>query len=87
MIRFPKHNASLWITHNEHTTNYESIAEYLVDVPIEELSVKEKQLCIDTNSIWEMQVYDKTPVGFYKIYSPTFMGLLMKDDEEGYYDG
>lgn len=28
MIKFPKHEASLHLTHNDHGTNYETVEQY-----------------------------------------------------------
>ena len=83
---FPFHKASLHITHNEHKTNYESIEEYTGEISREELSINERAKCIENDSIWELQVYKHTPIGFYKIYSSTFNGLFENLDSDDFKD-
>ncbi len=71
MIKFPRHAASLTLTHNDHKTNYETVAEYCEGghwMPDDDwLSPEQKAKAIATNEMWEMQWYPDTPVGFCKV--------------------
>lgn len=68
-MKFPKHEASLHLTHNEHKSYYRTVAE-----SIEQddhgytdrcwASPEQKQKAIDTNECWVLQWYPNTPVGF-----------------------
>ncbi len=76
---FPYHQASLHITHNNHKAYYDSIEEYLNELNHEDGGRIAQNIideCIEKDSIWELQVYKHTPIGFYNIYSPTFQGLF-----------
>ena len=77
-MKFPKHKASMSITHNEHTTNYESIREYLDSEWFEDESEEDKQECIKAGEIWELQWYPDTPIGFYRVFAPTFEKVVEK---------
>jgi len=70
------------ITHNDHTTSYQTVAESLAEgfewgpKPDDFESPEHMQRCIDTNELWEIQWYPDTPVGFCKVYGPTFEETL-----------
>lgn len=58
----PKHECSLYLTHNEHKSVYESIEHFydkadFVDEP-------EWNKAIAENSVWSLQWYPDTPIGF-----------------------
>lgn len=58
---------SIHITFNEHTTNYETIEQYLSDSIFDRFSDVEpelKQEIIKAGHIVEVQAYPKTPLGF-----------------------
>lgn len=78
----PPHKGSLSIEHNEHTTNYQTVAEYLSDTqwaPSEDewVTPTSKERAIATNSLWTMRVYPNTPVGFYRLAGATLEELLV----------
>jgi len=84
---FPYHKASLHITHNYHKSDYENIADYVAELNHEDgggIAQDIMNECIESNSIWEMQVYKHTPIGFYTIYSATFQGLFSQLEPEDY---
>lgn len=62
----PKYH-QLYITHNEHRTNYETIAEYLNfrRTDGEDFNQEELKKCVELDSLWEIQVYPRTPCSFY----------------------
>lgn len=79
--RLPKHKASLHITHNENTTNYESVEKYIEDLEsrdnhIEWATENSRSRAILTNSIWELHWYPDTPIGFYNVYGATLEEVL-----------
>ena len=58
---------SVHINFNEHTTNYETIEEYLSDSMFDRFNDVESELrqeIIDKGVIVEVQAYPRTPVGF-----------------------
>ena len=78
---FPKHDASLILTHNDHKSYYKTVAQ-----AVEEndhgyrddnwVSPEQKQKAIDTNKCWMLQWYPDTPRGFY-ILSAADLDVLL----------
>ena len=64
---WPKHDASLHLTHNEHKAYYLTVAQAIAEDNhgyCEWVSEEQKQKAIDTNDCWYLQWYPNTPVGF-----------------------
>lgn len=70
MLKFPKHH-QLYITHNEHNTNYEKVSQYLEHYDHIDITEEEKKKCIQLNEIWELQWYPMTPISFYCVAAST----------------
>jgi hypothetical protein len=69
---FPPHHL-LYITHNGHRSNYESINDYLNEDYIKNnISYEEAQKCLESDSIWEIQLYPITPISFFKTIASTY---------------
>jgi len=72
-MKLPRHNGSLYITHNEHINYYVTVDEMIeschpaVDDKDYFVSEEDMQKCIDTNELWELQWYPDSPIGFYKV--------------------
>ena len=70
--------SSLTIAFNdEHACNYvtaqkyaDEFGEYAVDRGWP--SVDEREKALRENSVWSIQWYPKTPIGFYRVYASTF---------------
>lgn len=66
-MKFPEHDASLHLVHNDHKSNYLTVKQA---VEMEDhgtrdwVSEEQKQKAIETNDFWYVQWYPKTPVGF-----------------------
>lgn len=74
----PAHECGLSIEHNEHKVYYESIGEYLGRHEMAE-TWKDKeawQRMMDTDEIWEMQWFPRTPVVSAHVCAPTLSELL-----------
>lgn len=68
-IQWPKHRASLHLTHNDHLSYYRTVKEAIEDSDHGYgddcwVSPEQKQKAIDTNDCWTIQWYPDTPVGF-----------------------
>ena len=66
-MQFPKHEASLRLTHNDHKSYYQTVAESIEagDHGYRDwVSEEQKRKAIDTNECWFVQWYSDTPVGF-----------------------
>ena len=78
---FPEHKCGLYVTHNEHRDYYESIEAYIKDRDVEFESEDEKAKSIATDSLWSIQWYPRTPVGFCIVYASTFEEALRLANE------
>lgn len=83
--QLPEYECSLHISHNQHKCYYESAAEYLnrPEGPgpggfdeDEWVSRGDFDAAIATDSIWEIQWYPNTPVGFCMAYGSTLENAL-----------
>jgi hypothetical protein len=66
---FPKHDVSLTLTHNQHKSYYNTVAQEIADDGFgyqEDCWVNEeqKQKAIDTNDCWTLRWYPDTPLDF-----------------------
>ena len=68
-LKWPLHDGSLHLSHNENKSDYETVAEairhgrhgYDDDCWV---SDEQRQKAIDTNECWTLQWYPSSPVGF-----------------------
>lgn len=81
----PKYKVSLHITHNRHKCYYETAEDYLArpeDIGAggfqvdEWVSREDYDAAIESDSIWEVQWYPETPVGFCVAYGSTLENAL-----------
>lgn len=82
--QLPKHEASLHITHNQHKAYYMPIADYIAEEKIDDdewSTPDSKERCIAGDTIWEIQWYPNTPVGFNKMYGATLEELIKAANE------
>ncbi len=66
-MQFPPHKASLHLTHNDHLTYYQTVAQSIeggYHGYVDWVSEEQKQKAIDTNDCWFVQWYPDTPRGF-----------------------
>jgi hypothetical protein len=79
-IEWPKHKASLHITHNVHKTYYETMEEALAEMPDGYHSTYDRdefpdeaeiEKAIKTDSVWTIQWYPNSPVGFNRVHAAT----------------
>lgn len=69
-MKFPKHEAGLHLTHNDHKSYYNTVQDSIdqADHGYKEtdwVSPEQQQKAIDTNECWTLQWYPDSPVGFY----------------------
>jgi beta-lactamase superfamily II metal-dependent hydrolase len=79
-IQWPKHKASLHLTHNDHLGNYQTVAEAIKydNCGYDEwVSEEQKQKAIDTNDCWTLHWYPDTPIGFY-VLSAADLDILLE---------
>ena len=76
---WPAHKAGLHLTHNEHRNYYETVESAIErgtysrdDFPDE----AEIAACIAADSVWSLQWYPDTPIGFYCVCAATFERVL-----------
>lgn len=66
----PEHKASLCLEHNEHKSSYETIEEWAHFLGLEDeewAAPEEREKAIREDSLWMLQWYPDTPIGFYRI--------------------
>ena len=67
MMKLPRHEASLSLTHNQHKDYYMTVAQSVDEKEHgyrDWVSEEQKQKAIETNECWFIQWYPNTPVGF-----------------------
>jgi hypothetical protein len=76
--KLPAHDAALFLTHNEHKNYYEDAAKWIEEQGdlFDWQSDGHKRRAIETDSVWVLQWYPNTPVGFNAIAAPTLDELL-----------
>lgn len=76
--RLPAYQGSLAITHNAHKDYYESADLWVQDNSgwCQWENEESLQKALTTDSIWTIQWYPKTPVGFICLAAPTLEELL-----------
>lgn len=72
----PEHAASLTIEHNEHLCYYATAAEEFMDRADIFPTTAEWEKAIDTNEVWVLRWYPRTPVGFCTIGASSLEKLL-----------
>jgi len=67
-MRFPKHDISLSLTHNEYKGYYETIEHAVGSTYCKDdwISHEQFQKSIDTGEVWELIWYPDTPIGSYR---------------------
>lgn len=76
---FPKHKASLHLTHNQHKAFYMSAEQYVFESNQSGALWKDKDAtlrAIANDEIWELQWYPDTPVTFLRVCAPTLDEVL-----------
>lgn len=76
---FPKHEAGLYLVHNEHRGYYQRLEEWLEDMnarPDEWAAPDQREKALATDSCWRLQWYPHTPVGFNVLYAADLDVLL-----------
>lgn len=72
----PKHAAGLTLQHNDHKSVYDSVEQWIEkNTLFDFISEGEKQKAIATDSIWTLQWYPHTPIGFYSIAASSLAAL------------
>lgn len=77
--RWPRHAASLHITHNQHKAYYETVEQALESGTYDREGFPDEdeiRVAIAADSVWEVQWYPVTPVGFCRVYAATFARAL-----------
>ena len=86
----PEHKCGLYLTHNEHRDSYESIEAWIVDQEtfggcsrFDWVSPEEREKAIKADSVWVLQWYPNTPVGFNCIAASSLDALRDSLSNEG----
>jgi hypothetical protein len=83
---FPPY-CSLFIIHNDHRASYEKIEDYVLQDHIRgDISPEQIKLCVESDSIWEVQLYPITPIGSFRTCASTLqeaIRLMMLNYKDG----
>lgn len=92
----PTHKCGLYLEHNAHKDYYETAIESIVEnhnnpCPYQWKNDEHKNRSMDTNEVWTLQWYPRTPIGFHLIAAPTLSELLefaleVESEERGFYN-
>ena len=80
-MKFPRHEASLHLTHNQHKAYYRTVQDEIDDDghgyrEDDWISSEQRQKAIDTNECWTLQWYPDTPIGSYVLSAADLEPLL-----------
>lgn len=85
-LTFPKHKASMHITHNDHKSSYETAEDWILcnddNHYADWISAEEKAKALETDSIWTLQWYPETPIGFCCVAASSFEALMEHFERE-----
>ena len=79
-LYFPKHYVALFLSHNEHKTTYQTVADAIRASDhgyVHWVSPEQKQKAIETNDCWVLQWYPDSPVAF-QIYAAADLEALLE---------
>ncbi len=75
-IKLPSHINCI-IEHNPHVSYFETIEQFLNrDLCKNEISIEERQKCIDTGEVWIIQIYPVSNASFYISIASTLQKAL-----------
>lgn len=78
-LHLPAHECGLYLVHNEHKDVYQSVEDFYDEEDF--TSEEEWKKAIKENSVWSLQWYPRTPVGFGRICASSLEGLGIVEDE------
>lgn len=78
----PKHKCGLHLIHNEHRDVYETIENFYDFESF--ISQEEFTKAIAEDSVWVLQWYPETPIGFHRISASTLEALEAELKEKNY---
>ena len=77
-MHFPKHKAGLTLSHNDHLASYQSVREYTdsdTGLNPDWVSSYEREKAGAEGSLWIMQWYPETPIGFEMVAASSLAAL------------
>lgn len=76
----PKHKCGLYLSHNEHRDVYETVEQFY---EVEDfISQDEWHKAVAEDSVWVLQWYPETPIGFCRIAASTLDAIKVKLEDE-----
>lgn len=83
-MKLPDHKCGLFLEHNVHRNFYENAADWIEQN--DHYTWKDeasKQVAVQSDSVWTLQWYPETPIGFFAVAAPTLEELLTLANGEG----
>jgi hypothetical protein len=77
-LGLPDHKCGLYLEHNAHRDVYENIEQWIADQVDEDdwVSPEERAKAIAEDSVWTLQWYPDTPIGFFRRAASSLDALL-----------
>ena len=72
---------NLYIEYNDHKSSYETVEEYILERDIKDEEIIDKEECIKNDTIYSLQIYPITPIGFYIIYASSLEKAIEEMDK------
>lgn len=83
LVHLKGEHASVYLTLNDHTVNYKTVAQHLEDRDnYDWVSEDSKQRAIETNRLWVLHWYPRTPISFYCIAAATLGEIVAYLEKE-----
>lgn len=76
----PEHKCGLHLSHNEHRDVYETVEQFYD--PGDFVSEEEWLKAVKEDSVWVLQWYPETPIGFHRIAASTLEAIEAKLKEK-----
>ena len=84
-MKFPEHKCGLFLNHNEHRDYYEKLEDFIQELDLIEdfVSNEQHEKALKEDSLWVLQWYPRTPVGFQRMCACDLEVLLQAAYEAG----
>ena len=75
-------NTSIYIEYNEHKGDYKTASEWVEEQDEDSLkewvSKEQRDKAVQNDTVWRIQWYPDTPIGFYVLYAADLAPLIEK---------
>jgi hypothetical protein len=79
VMKLPAHKGELSLTHNQHKSYYQSVEQWesqALGIEDDWVSAEQRERAIAEDSVWVLQWYPSTPIGFHRLAAADLDVLL-----------